>query len=86
MIDDFCPDDAICLEEPTCMMCGRECKTTEYVWTGDENSYKGWELWCYCEHCKIDTFHKLVKYEKEINRQRRFSSGDKKRDKRHLRR
>ena len=62
---DYLPDDAICLEEPTCMECGQECKTTEYIWTGDENSYKGWELWCYCEHCKIDTFHKLVKAQKE---------------------
>ena len=64
-MNDYLPDDAICLEEPTCMECGQECKTTEYMWTGDENSYKGWELWCYCEHCKIDTFHKLVKAQKE---------------------
>lgn len=41
-MNDYLPDDAICLEEPTCMECGRECSTTEYVWTGDSNSYKGW--------------------------------------------
>lgn len=38
---------------------------TEYVWTGDSNSYKGWELWCYCEDCDVETFHKLVKAQKE---------------------
>lgn len=64
MIDNFCPDDAICLEEPTCMICGKKCKITDYVYTGDRNSYCGWELWCYCEQCKVDTFHKLIKLEK----------------------
>lgn len=67
-MNDFCPEDAICLEEPTCMMCGRECSTTEYVWTGDSNSYKGWELWCYCKDCDIETFHKLVKLQKGENK------------------
>lgn len=40
------------------MMCGKDCEITETVYTGDEESYKGWEFWCYCENCKIDTFHK----------------------------
>lgn len=60
-MNSFAPDDAICLDNPTCMNCGRMCKKTEYVWTGDHNSYKGWELWCYCEHCKTETFHRLVR-------------------------
>ena len=63
-MNDYLPDDAICLEEPTCMECGRKCSTTEYVWTGDSNSYKGWELWCYCKDCDVETFHKLVKAQK----------------------
>lgn len=63
-MSDFFPDDAICPEEPTCMICGKKCKTTEYVWTGDENSYEGWELWRYCKDCDVETFHKLVKAQK----------------------
>ena len=55
-MEKYCPDDAV-LEEPTCQWCGRICKKNEVVWTGDANSYKGWELWCYCPHCKTDTFH-----------------------------
>ena len=51
----------IIMEDPTCMNCGRLCKKNEIVWTGDTESYEGFELWCYCEYCKIDTFHKLVK-------------------------
>lgn len=66
-MNDFCPDDAICLEEPTCMECGRKCSKTEYVWTGDSNSYKGWELGCYCRDCDVETFHKLVKAQKGDN-------------------
>ena len=61
MKDWFCPDDAICSDEPTCMYCGKICDKVEYVWTGDKNSYKGFELWCYCDKCKTDTFHKLIK-------------------------
>lgn len=60
MFDWGCPADAMCLDEPTCMECGNICKKTEIVWTGDEESYEGFELWCYCDNCKIDTFHKLV--------------------------
>lgn len=61
MKDWQCPADAICPDEPTCMYCGRKCEKTEVVWTGDDESYAGFELWCYCEHCKTDTFHKLIK-------------------------
>jgi len=41
---DWCPNDVVCSEEPTCQNCGETCMKTEYVWTGDMNSYKGWEL------------------------------------------
>ena len=58
------PDDAFCPEEPTCSECGRICDTIEIVWTGDSNSYKGFELWCYCEYCETDTFHRLIKSKK----------------------
>lgn len=30
---------------------------------GDTESYAGFELWCYCEDCQTDTFHKMVKDE-----------------------
>ena len=63
-MNDFFFFFAVCLEEPTCMECGRKCSTTEYVWTGDSNSYKGWELWCYCKHFHVESFHKLVKVQK----------------------
>ena len=65
MSDGYAPDDAFCPDEPTCQYCGKICERTEVVWTGDENSYKCWELWCYCEECKTDTFHPMVKYRKE---------------------
>jgi hypothetical protein len=42
-MNDFCPDDAICPDDPTCMECGNICKKSEIVWTGDQNSYKGWD-------------------------------------------
>ena len=61
MNDWYCPDDAICPDEPTCMICGKKCDITEVVWTGDDESYEGFELWCYCKHCKTDTFHKMIK-------------------------
>jgi len=58
---DWCPNDVVCSEEPTCQNCGEHCAKIEYVFTGDMNSYKGWELWCYCDKCKMETFHKLIK-------------------------
>lgn len=45
--------------EAKCMWCGKECTTTETVYTGDEESYKGYEFWVYCQDCKVDTFYKL---------------------------
>ena len=42
-----------------CMYCQRDCEVTETVYTGDENSYKGFELWCYCNYCETDTFKRL---------------------------
>ena len=41
MSDDYAQDDAFCPDEPTCQHCGKICKRTEVVWTGDRNSYKG---------------------------------------------
>lgn len=63
MIDDA-SEDAICLEEPTCQWCGAICDRTEVVWTGDEDSYQGYELWCYCDKCKTDTFRPMSKLNK----------------------
>ncbi len=63
MEDWMCPADAVCPEEPTCMECGKVCSRTEVVWTGDSESYAGFELWCYCEDCQTDTFHRMVKDE-----------------------
>jgi len=56
------PDDIDIGISPICQYCGKECDRTEFVWTGDNESYKGWELWCYCDTCKTDTFHKLKKH------------------------
>lgn len=58
-----CPGDAICPDEPTCMYCGKICETTETIYTGDDESYEGFELWCWCDDCQADTFHKMVKDE-----------------------
>lgn len=58
---DFPPEDAICNEEPICMYCGEFCHNTEMVFTGDNDSYAGFELWCYCDKCQTDTFHKVIK-------------------------
>ena len=55
------PDDAICPDEPTCMYCGKICGATEVIYTGDDDSYAGFELWCRCDDCQEDTFHKIVK-------------------------
>jgi hypothetical protein len=69
-MNDFCPDDAICPDDPTCMECGNICKKSEIVWTGDQNSYKGWELWCYCDRCKIDTFHKMISVDEYLKNEK----------------
>jgi len=45
----------------TCMMCQCECTTREVVYTGDEDSQDGFEVWVYCQDCKIDTFHIIPK-------------------------
>lgn len=50
-----------------CMWCGCDCQKTETVYTGDEESYKGFELWCYCEKCETDTFKKLTSKETNID-------------------
>lgn len=60
------PYDAEITEEPTCSECGRVCNRTEVVWTGDANSYEGFELWCYCEHCGVETFHKINKQKNRV--------------------
>jgi hypothetical protein len=69
-MNDFCPDDAICPDDPTCMECGNICKKSEIVWTGDQNSYKGWELWCYCDRCKVDTFHKMISVDEYLKNEK----------------
>ena len=53
------PDDAICPDEPTCIYCGKICSTTEVVYTGDDDSYGGFECWC--DDCQKDMFHKIMK-------------------------
>lgn len=49
------------IPDATCMICGKECKEVELIYTGDDESYLGYELWCYCDKCNIDTFHKIEK-------------------------
>lgn len=44
-----------------CMMCGKDSDITETIYTGDSESYMGWEYWSYCPDCKIDTFHIIEK-------------------------
>ena len=44
---------------PMCMICQKECDNTEVVWTENEESYKGYELWCYCPECNVETFKQL---------------------------
>ena len=57
------PADAICPDELRCMYCGKLCETTEVIYTGDDESYAGFEVWCFCEDCQTDTFYKMVKDE-----------------------
>jgi hypothetical protein len=42
-----------------CMECGYECEKHETIHTGDENSLRGWEVWCYCNACDAETFHPI---------------------------
>lgn len=44
------------LVEPTCMNCGKESDITELIWTEDEESYKGYEVWVYCKECDCESF------------------------------
>lgn len=48
------------LPDATCMDCGRICETWEFIYTGDNETLDGYELWCYCPVCRIDTFHKPI--------------------------
>ena len=52
-------EDKLVIEEPICMYCGKVCDTVEFVYTGDEESVDGFEVWCYCDDCQVDTFHKI---------------------------
>jgi hypothetical protein len=45
----------------TCMDCQKECNTWEIVYTGDEDSQDGFEVWAYCRECDIETFHIIPK-------------------------
>lgn len=42
-------------------MCSKKCKTWEEVDTvgGNEIGFSRIELWCYCEECKVDSFHPI---------------------------
>lgn len=51
--------DKASIIEPDCMWCQKQCANTEVIWTQDEESYKGYELWCYCPECDIETFKKI---------------------------
>ncbi len=42
-----------------CMECEKDCDVVETVWTGDEESLRGWEVWCYCPSCDVETFHPI---------------------------
>lgn len=42
-----------------CMDCGKDCKTYETVYTGAEETLRGWEIWCYCRECDVETFHPI---------------------------
>ena len=45
--------------DSVCMMCSEICDTWEHVDIGMGEH----ELWCYCEKCDVETFHKLpLKY------------------------
>lgn len=55
-IDD---NDSVEYPEPICMHCGALCDITEEIYTGDLESYKGIEVWCYCKKCRADTFHAI---------------------------
>lgn len=44
--------------KPICMDCGNECETWEVLRPEDVTGDKH-EMWCYCEKCKIDTFHEI---------------------------
>lgn len=44
-----------------CMWCQKESDITETIYTGDEDSYMGWEFWSYCKDCETDTFHIIEK-------------------------
>lgn len=44
--------------DPICMGCGRECGTWEVLRPQDVSGNKH-EMWCYCNECGIDTFHKI---------------------------
>lgn len=54
------PSDAV-LPDSTCIWCGKDCKKNEVVQTGNNESYEGFELWCYCDDCNTDTFKKIIK-------------------------
>lgn len=51
-----------------CMECEKDCDVVETVWTGDEESLRGWEVWCYCPACDVETFHpiKLKKHKQDL--------------------
>lgn len=46
----------------------------ETIHTGDENSLRGWEVWCYCRKCDCETF-KQIKLKSEIWKGKRLETS-----------
>lgn len=47
-----------------CMECGGTDGPSEFVYTGDEESLDGWEVWFSCDRCRNaglphETFHRI---------------------------
>lgn len=59
------PNDMPCADEGleeidySCMECGGVPDVVETIHTGDGNSLRGWEVWCYCRKCDCETFKQI---------------------------
>lgn len=47
--------------DPMCMICGNLCNIVEYL----KEPFEEIQMWCWCNQCKIDTFHKLKNKQNE---------------------
>lgn len=46
--------------EPICMICGNWCEIWEEVRVCWGTQYpEGFEVWCYCPACDVETFHPI---------------------------